>query len=130
MREKPSGRGKKPDPPPAVKWLLRLVGLAALGSWYGGLCLFLYLSRHSPRASNEETGQTFALNNHGFVFYVRFYEAAIAQSPFFVFPMALATLALVNSKYSRDWYEHSSPLMNVVNFALGLGLILYMFFRI
>ena len=75
-----------------------LIQVCILG-FFASLLYFSYLSGVSPTSPVISTGQTVELNNHGSLFYVRFWDAIFAQSGFAFVGTVLVGAALLQWRY-------------------------------
>lgn len=99
--------------------------------FYAAALFFLYLSKHSPSSPLVATGQVVSLNNHGQIFFVRWWEAWLAQGELaFIGIMLLGTLFL-RHRYGAAAYAddggRESPWLKWLFFALMGGTMIYMF---
>ena len=81
------------------KYILITIITLAITSFVAKLILFYYLMGISPQAPNPSTGEIYALNNHGYIFYVSRTQNIIQDATFYG-SMALALCAyLLNSRW-------------------------------
>jgi hypothetical protein len=106
-----------------------LVHLCFVG-FFASIIYFIYLARHSPGTPLTSTGQTVELNNHGSLFYVRFWEAVLAQSGWLFVATILVTTVLLRWRYGEMPVANDSRGLGLVMGALVLGTVIYMFWPI
>ena len=98
--------------------------------FFASLNYFTYLSRHSPKSPVAGTGQIIELNNHGSLFYVRFWEAILAQSGLGLVITIAATAGLLRWRYGKMPEASDYRGSGIVMGALILGSAIYMFWPI
>ncbi len=92
---------ERSEPSPLLKRVLAVFFTGCFVAFYADIAFFDYLSKHSPDRPEPLTGQIFSLNNHGQIFYVRKWEAFLAQ-PFAPIVAAMIGILLLRWRYGKD----------------------------
>ncbi len=108
----------------------RLLDASVYLAWLGGMSAFAffhYLELHRPSSPDPGTGQTAAMYNHGYVFYVRPWQKLAFNLGLTGCLMAAALLGLLRVRlYGDADFQRPSRIRTVVPVLLVFALWAYM----